>query len=109
MRFLICSAFWLGLLFLLVPFPTDEEGAAARPANPVPSVAPAHDAIGDLVNICARHPETCAKVTAAAAGISESARKLVILARERVAEARGPEPKRPREDVPATRDSLKPE
>jgi|UniRef100_UPI003BAB1718 hypothetical protein len=59
MSFLLKSAFWIGLVLLLLPIDTGPESADAPGLNPVRAFFAAQSTISDIGGFCDRNPDTC--------------------------------------------------
>lgn len=59
MSFLLKSAFWIGLVLLLLPIDTGSEDTNAPGLNPVRAFFAAQSTISDIGGFCERNPETC--------------------------------------------------
>lgn len=57
MGFLIKTAFWFGLVLLIIPFGAG--GAKDKLVNPVEAFQAAREAAGDVAGMCERKPEVC--------------------------------------------------
>jgi hypothetical protein len=57
MGFLIKTAFWFGLVLLIIPFGTG--GDKDKLVNPVEAFQAAREAAGDVAGMCERKPEVC--------------------------------------------------
>ncbi|TAM96088.1 MAG: hypothetical protein EPN45_21710 [Rhizobiaceae bacterium] len=57
MGFLIKTAFWFGLVLLVIPFGTG--GDKDRLVNPVEAFQAAREAAGDIAGMCERKPDVC--------------------------------------------------
>jgi hypothetical protein len=57
MGFFIKTAFWFGLVLLIIPFGTG--GANDRLVNPVEAFQAAREAAGDVAGMCERKPDVC--------------------------------------------------
>lgn len=63
MMFLVRTAFWLGVVIMLIP--VDDEArqtaeTAAQPVAALEAVDAAQETLADVGGFCARNPETCA-------------------------------------------------
>ncbi|WP_428700310.1 DUF5330 domain-containing protein [Stappia sp.] len=59
MFFLLRSAFWIGLILLLLPIDTGSEETSGTGINPVTAFFAAQSTISDLSGFCERNPQTC--------------------------------------------------
>lgn len=59
MFFLLRSAFWIGLILLLLPIDTGSEETSGTGINPVTAFFAAQSTISDLSGFCDRNPQTC--------------------------------------------------
>ena len=57
MGFLIKTAFWFGLVLLIIPFGAG--GAKGKLVNPVEAFQAAREAAGDVAGMCERKPDVC--------------------------------------------------
>ncbi|WP_349360052.1 DUF5330 domain-containing protein [Stappia sp.] len=61
MFFLLRSAFWIGLVLLLLPIDTGSDTEQTSPGvSPVAAFVAAQSTLSDLSGFCERNPETCA-------------------------------------------------
>lgn len=97
MRFIIRSAFWLSLVFLLVPF--GGETAGGNSVGPVQALLAAREALQDFAGICERRPDVCETAKAAAATIAARAGEALRLVGS---DAKAPEPADPVPPVAVT-------
>lgn len=59
MVFLLRTAFWIGLVILLLPIGTGEEGGEASGISAFDALAVAQSTVSDLSGFCTRNPSTC--------------------------------------------------
>ncbi len=59
MFFLLRTAFWIGLVILLLPIGTGEEGDEASGVSAFEALAAAQSTVSDLSGFCSRNPSTC--------------------------------------------------
>lgn len=79
MRFLIKSIFWLTLILILIPFGGSEtEGQPA--VGPMETFFAAKEALGDIMGICERLPDTCAVGTSIVQTLGIRAREAARMA-----------------------------
>jgi hypothetical protein len=60
MFFLLRMAFWLGLVLILLPSGTSQQGPAASEVHASEAISAASATVGDLRGFCARQPDACA-------------------------------------------------
>jgi hypothetical protein len=103
MFYLFKAAFWLGLVFLLLP-DNSPPSATGRPALPsAESLASA--AVEGAASLCRANAETC---THAAGAIGEAAQRELVRAVVAPPQAAHPDPARPAEPADARRGNLTP-
>jgi hypothetical protein len=103
MFYLFKAAFWLGLVFLLMP-DNSPPSATSRPAMPsAESLASA--AVESAAALCRTHAETC---TRAAGAIGEAAQRELVRAVTAPTQTTHPGETRPAEPVDARRGTLTP-
>ena len=59
--FLIRTAFWLGLVVLLIPVNPADLGEGQQPVSTIETVGAAQDLLADFIKVCDRKPEACEK------------------------------------------------
>lgn len=74
MRFLIKSAFWLGLALFLIPMPRDERSGGERNVSAIEAVGAAQEAFSDIKGFCERKPGACEVGQAALVTVGERAK-----------------------------------
>jgi hypothetical protein len=103
MFYLFKAAFWLGLVFLLMP-DNSPPSATGRPTLPS-AESLAGTAIEGVSTLCRTHAETC---TRAAGAIGEAAQRELVRAVVAPTQTAHPEPVRPAEPADARRGNLTP-
>lgn len=74
MRFLIKSAFWLGLALFIIPMPKGEKPSAERTVSAIEAVGAAQEAFSDIKGFCDRKPGACEVGQAALVTVGERAK-----------------------------------
>ncbi|MHC5654301.1 DUF5330 domain-containing protein [Stappia sp.] len=74
MYFLLKSAFWIGLVLLILPIDTGPESTETPGLNPVNAFFAAQSTISDLSGFCTRNPAACETGGQAIARIGAKAR-----------------------------------
>ncbi|MBA5779050.1 DUF5330 domain-containing protein [Stappia sp. F7233] len=59
MFFLLRTAFWIGLVILLLPIDTGDNGDSSASISPVEAFVAAQSTVSDISGFCSRNPATC--------------------------------------------------
>jgi hypothetical protein len=86
MGFLIRSAFWIGLVLLIIPVGGNDGEESAREVGLLEAAGAAAAAFSDLRGMCERQPQVCETAGAALDTIAARARESLRLAHEAFSE-----------------------
>jgi Family of unknown function (DUF5330) len=73
MKFLLRTAFWLGIVLVLLPAINSQHGGAAPHLGAGEAVSAASAAMSDMRQFCARQPEACVVGSQALTSLGENA------------------------------------
>ncbi len=94
MMFLLKSAFWLGLLLVLLPSGSKKQTDNMPQINAVQAATAAGGVFADLSQFCTRRPETCAVGSQVASVLAQRAQDGAIMVYQFIAERRQAAPEK---------------